>query len=144
MGQSVTQLCDKRTFVVNFETVNALGQGRYYFGLAPNCPVEDAIVADWGNPLDPLQGAANDYISSGSCPVSGVGVKQQPAQQAADITRLEKSQPPLLLQEVAYRTLILFRFSFARRLLSCGLFRGCFFRDGLVGSWFLRCRFFSG
>lgn len=99
VGQSVTQLCDKRTFVVNFETVNALGQGRYYFGLAPNCPVQDAIVADWGNPLDPLQGAANEYISTGSCPVSGVGVKQQPAQQAADINRLEKPQPPLLLQK---------------------------------------------
>ncbi|RUO65621.1 C-terminal peptidase (prc) [Pseudidiomarina planktonica] len=104
VGQSVTQLCDKRTFVVNFETVNALGQGRYYFGLAPNCPVQDAIVADWGNPLDPLQGAANEYISTGSCPASGSAVaglaeKQQPAEQADTLSDSQTKRPPLLIEK---------------------------------------------
>ncbi|MEX1222311.1 MAG: S41 family peptidase [Idiomarina sp.] len=104
VGQSVSQLCDKRTFVVNFETVNALGQGDYYFGLAPNCPVQDAIVADWGNPQDPLQGAANEYISTGSCPASGSGVtglveKQQPASQAATLSDSQTERPPLLIEK---------------------------------------------
>jgi len=68
VGQQPEELCDKVTFAINFETVNSEGEGQYYGGIAPNCSVDDEIVADWGNPEDPLTAAANTYISTGSCP----------------------------------------------------------------------------
>ena len=51
------QLCDKVTFAINFETVNSEGDGRYFDGIAPTCPVPDRIVADWGSFDDPLTGS---------------------------------------------------------------------------------------
>ncbi|MCK7458267.1 S41 family peptidase [Idiomarina aminovorans] len=68
VGQQPEDLCDKVTFAINFETVNSEGEGRYYDGIAPDCSVDDEIVADWGSPEDPLTAAANTYISTGSCP----------------------------------------------------------------------------
>ena len=70
VGQLITPLCDKRTFVVNFETVNALDEGRYFDGLQPTCPAIDTIATDWGDPADPLLAAASSYIETGSCPVA--------------------------------------------------------------------------
>lgn len=70
VGQQPTQLCDKITFAINFESVNSEGQGKYYNGLPPTCPVEDKIRADWGDEKDPLTGAAYNYIETGSCPVT--------------------------------------------------------------------------
>ncbi len=63
-------LCNKVTFAINFETVNAEGEGQYYDGLAPTCEVEDQIIADWGSEQDPLTGAAYNYIETGSCPAT--------------------------------------------------------------------------
>ena len=70
VGQQPEQLCDKVTFAINFETVNAEGEGQYYDGLAPTCEVEDQIIADWGSEQDPLPGAAYSYIETGSCPAT--------------------------------------------------------------------------
>ena len=70
VGQQPEQLCDKVTFAINFETVNAEGEGQYYDGLAPTCEVEDQIIADWGSEQDPLTGAAYSYIETGSCPAT--------------------------------------------------------------------------
>ncbi|MTJ02030.1 S41 family peptidase [Idiomarina piscisalsi] len=70
VGQQPEQLCDKVTFAINFETVNAEGEGKYYNGLAPTCEVEDEIVANWGSEQDPLTGAAYSYIETGSCPAT--------------------------------------------------------------------------
>ena len=70
VGQQPEQLCDKVTFAINFETVNAEGEGQYYDGLAPTCEVEDQIIADWGSEQDPLTGAAYNYIETGSCPAT--------------------------------------------------------------------------
>lgn len=68
VGQQPEELCDKVTFAINFETVNSEGEGQYYDGIAPNCAVDDQIIADWGSSEDPLTAAANTYISTGSCP----------------------------------------------------------------------------
>ena len=70
VGQQPEQLCDKVTFAINFETVNAEGEGKYYNGLAPTCEIEDEIVANWGSEQDPLTGAAYSYIETGSCPAT--------------------------------------------------------------------------
>lgn len=70
VGQVPEQLCDKVTFAINFETVNSEGDGRYFDGIAPTCPVQDRIVADWGSFDDPLTAAARNYLETGNCPVS--------------------------------------------------------------------------
>ncbi len=76
VGQQPQQLCDKVTFAINFETVNSEGNGQYYDGLTPDCSVDDAIVADWGEFADPLTGAARDYIINGQCPVSTAAMER--------------------------------------------------------------------
>jgi C-terminal processing protease CtpA/Prc len=67
VGQVPEQLCDKRTFVVNFETVNALDQGRYFDGLAPNCSASDELMGDWASPDDPMLQAAAYHMVYNQC-----------------------------------------------------------------------------
>lgn len=67
VGQIPELLCDKRAFVVNFETVNAIDEGRYYDGLAPNCSAEDILVGDWGDENDPMLQAAAYHMTYGQC-----------------------------------------------------------------------------
>lgn len=74
VGQVPSAICDKRTFVVNFETVNANNQGRYFTGLAPRCTAPDTLVGDWGDPNDPLLAEVAHHIANGSC---SAGVQQQ-------------------------------------------------------------------
>lgn len=52
---------------INFQTVNALGQGDYFDGLQPNCPVAETITGDWGVTTDPLYAEALNYIDNGRC-----------------------------------------------------------------------------
>jgi len=96
VGQIPEPLCDKRTFVVNFETVNALGEGQYYDGIAPTCAVQERIVGDWGDPQDPLQATANHYINNGNC-----GVSQTQSLRALDSqqTTSKATQRPMTLPE---------------------------------------------
>ncbi|WP_258241191.1 S41 family peptidase [Pseudidiomarina homiensis] len=67
VGQSPQPFCDKRSFVINFETVNADGEGRYFDGLAPQCSAADTLAGDWGVNGDPLLDEAKYFISFGSC-----------------------------------------------------------------------------
>ncbi|MDX1706247.1 S41 family peptidase [Pseudidiomarina sp.] len=67
VGQVPRAICDKRTFVVNFETVNANNQGRYFDGLPAQCTAPDTLVGDWGDPDDPLLAEAGYHIANGSC-----------------------------------------------------------------------------
>ncbi|MBZ9612492.1 S41 family peptidase [Rheinheimera maricola] len=67
VGQQPDIIADYVLFAINFQTVNALGQGEYFDGLQPNCPVTDAITGDWGVAEDPLYAEALSYIATGSC-----------------------------------------------------------------------------
>ncbi|KFZ30126.1 hypothetical protein IDSA_11790 [Pseudidiomarina salinarum] len=67
VGQVPRSICDKRTFVVNFETLNANDNGRYFDGLAPQCTAPDTLVGDWGHLDDPLLAEAGYHIANGSC-----------------------------------------------------------------------------
>lgn len=55
---------------VNFETVNALGMGRYDNGLAPACEVADDLDHQLGDPAEARLAGALQYIRTGSCPVT--------------------------------------------------------------------------
>ena len=56
---------------VSFETVNALGMGRYDSGLAPTCEVPDDLDHQLGDPAEARLASALHYIKTGSCSVPG-------------------------------------------------------------------------
>lgn len=64
--QPVNQ-CGSTFSVVNFESVNALGQGRYFDGLAPTCPVAEDFKQSLGQPAEPLLMSALFHADRGVC-----------------------------------------------------------------------------
>ncbi len=56
--------------VVNFEGVNALGQGRYFEGLAPSCLAGEDFSLPIGDLSDPLLVAAAFHADNGGCPTA--------------------------------------------------------------------------
>lgn len=70
--------CGNTFSVVNFESVNARNEGRYFDGFAPTC----AVAEDFGQPLgaaaEPLLAAAARFADRGSCPpAAGDGPTQR-------------------------------------------------------------------
>jgi C-terminal peptidase prc len=84
VGQSPRSICDKRTFVVNFETVNADFEGRYFNGIPADCEVADVLVGDWGDVNDPLLVATRNHIATGSCQAIGAQATQTQQRQTSD------------------------------------------------------------
>ncbi len=76
IGMNPTEICDHRVFAINFETVNALGEGRYFDGLPAKCSAVDRIVGDWGDVNDPLLAEGLHYLQTGSCSQSSVSSKK--------------------------------------------------------------------
>ena len=65
-----TPYCSYSYSAVNFEAVNARGEGRYYDGLSPTCAVADDFTGSLGNADEPLTAAALSYLATGTCPAS--------------------------------------------------------------------------
>ncbi|MEJ2042808.1 MAG: S41 family peptidase [Reinekea sp.] len=53
--------------IVNFESINANGEGHYYDGIAPQCTVTENGILPWGDAGDSLTAAALNHIHNGSC-----------------------------------------------------------------------------
>ena len=64
--------CGNTFSAVNFETVNALGQGRYYNGLLPTCPAADEFKGVLGTAAEALTAAAAEFLQTGVCPTVAV------------------------------------------------------------------------
>jgi hypothetical protein len=60
--------CGTTWSIVNFESLNARGEGRYFDGIAATCPVAEDFTQPVGAATDPLMVAALTYSDSGSCP----------------------------------------------------------------------------
>lgn len=56
--------CDVTVSAVNFEAINARGEGRYHDGLAPTCPVAEDFTGAFGDASEKLFAAANAYLFS--------------------------------------------------------------------------------
>ena len=63
--------------VVNFESVNARNEGRYFSGFAPTCAVAENFSLPTGHTSDPLLVAAAYHADNGACPV-GTALREQP------------------------------------------------------------------
>lgn len=73
VGFTPQDWCGNVYSVVNFESLNANGQGRYYQGLPLTCPVADDFSRDLGDPAETLTAAAIGYLQTGSCPATAGG-----------------------------------------------------------------------
>jgi hypothetical protein len=81
--------CGTTFSAVEFESRNAQGVGRYFDGLAPNCPVADDLDHALGDPAERLTATALNHIDTGACPTSA----------ARDAPRsLRRARPPLSLE----------------------------------------------
>lgn len=69
--------CGSTYSVVNFESVNASNEGRYFDGFNATCPVADDTSWPLGSTGEPLLATALAHADTGSCPVSSSRVKPQ-------------------------------------------------------------------
>lgn len=76
VGQQPAPICDKIVFAINFQTVNAEGDGDYFDGIQPTCQASDTVRTDWGDPADPLLGEALHVLANGSCSASAVAMAE--------------------------------------------------------------------
>lgn len=76
VGFQPTDQCGKTWSIVNFESVNALGQGRYFDGLAATCAVAEDFTQPLASAGDPLARTALAHADSGSC--GPVGARATP------------------------------------------------------------------
>lgn len=85
--------CDTTFNVVNFESVNARNEGRYFDGFLPSCAVAEDFSRALGAPDEPLLAAASRHADSGSCPAGTGGVTRQ-RPMAAGAARPPGGEPP--------------------------------------------------
>jgi C-terminal processing protease CtpA/Prc len=83
---------------VNFETLNALGQGRYESGFSPDCAVPDDLDRELGHPQEARLAAALHHVRFGVCPAAPAGAlaRRTPAPPATPIG--EAGVPQMWLQ----------------------------------------------
>jgi len=74
-GFNPVDSCGKTISAVNFESVNANGEGRYYDGIAPTCSATDDFSRPLGDLKESLTSVAASYLVSGTCPASAVRVQ---------------------------------------------------------------------
>lgn len=65
--------CGQTWSLVNFESRNALGQGGYYRGLEPQCPVAEDFTLSLDDPREPLVATALRHAQGFGCSVSAGG-----------------------------------------------------------------------
>ena len=93
-GFSPTTSCSSTFSAVNFESLNALGEGRYYDGIAATCPVADDFSGPLGDVSEKLIAAAVGYLQTGACPaVAPAAADRAAALSAARQSRDARPEP---------------------------------------------------
>jgi hypothetical protein len=69
--------CGLTYSLINFDSVNAKGEGGYYNGLAATCRVAEDFTKSMEDPTEPLTAAAVGHASGQGCPAAS-GPDQQP------------------------------------------------------------------
>lgn len=72
VGFVPVESCGSTISAVNFETLNARGEGAYYDGIAASCAVAEDFDKALGDPNETLTAAALGYLQNGRCPALGV------------------------------------------------------------------------
>jgi len=71
--------CGETYSVVNFETVNASSQGRYFDGLDPRCTIAEDFSKALGALDEPLLAAARNHADGIGCPALDIAARQSPS-----------------------------------------------------------------
>jgi hypothetical protein len=74
--------CGTTYSVVNFESVNARSEGRYFDGFQATCAVAEDFSRPIGSTTDPLLIAAAHHMDNGACP-AGTALREQPQSRRA-------------------------------------------------------------
>jgi carboxyl-terminal processing protease len=74
--------CGTTYSVVNFESINARNEGRYFDGLQATCVVAENFARPIGDNNDPLLVAGAAHIDTGLCP-AGTALREQPLSRSA-------------------------------------------------------------
>ncbi len=77
VGFVPTSRCSQTYSVVNFESVNARNEGRYWDGFDATCAVPENFSVPQGAAADPLLAAATRLADGGSCPAVAQGAQDQ-------------------------------------------------------------------
>jgi hypothetical protein len=86
--------CGTTYNVVNFESVNARFEGRYFDGFAATCPVAEDYARALGAPGEPLLDAARYYADNGSCPATALARQRSQPLRAGAPHRAEAPDSP--------------------------------------------------
>jgi hypothetical protein len=86
VGSVAGNNCGTTWSIVNFESLNARGEGRYFDGIAATCAVAEDFTQPMASSGDPLLKAALAYSDSGSCP--------QPTARAVPLYRRSAGDAP--------------------------------------------------
>lgn len=73
VGSQPVSSCERSWSVVNFESVNQRGEGRYWDGFAPDCAVAESYAGPQDARGDALLDAALVRLESGQCPSAAAG-----------------------------------------------------------------------
>lgn len=73
VGFVPAQACSRSWSIVNFESVNERGEGRYWDGFTPTCAVAEDFRSPQNAPADALFGAALARIDGRACPAVADG-----------------------------------------------------------------------
>lgn len=79
--------CGTTYSIVNFESVNARSEGRYFDGFAPTCSVTEDLSREIGALDDPLLVAAAYHVDNGVCPA---GTAREQAQAKSTTSAMRK------------------------------------------------------
>jgi carboxyl-terminal processing protease len=84
VGFSPRNNCGSTYSAVNFESLNANGDGRYHDGIAASCPASDDFTGPLGVAGEKLTAGALSYLQTGTCPVA---VGPAPSARALSLAR---------------------------------------------------------
>ncbi len=93
VGFSPRDNCGSTYSAVNFESLNANGQGRYYDGIVASCAAADDFSGALGDASEKLTAAAMSYLQTGSCPVAAAPGTQSRALGLPRGTRGASTEP---------------------------------------------------
>jgi hypothetical protein len=84
--------CASTISAVNFESFNALGEGRYYNGITATCAVADDFSGALGSPAERLTAAATSYLQTGVCPPAAAAERERAAALSRS-SRIQGTEP---------------------------------------------------
>ena len=97
VGFLPTARCGTTYSVVNFESVNARGEGRYFDGFAASCRVDEDFRQPLGSAGDPLIAAARQHAETGACPASSPASAATASARRRGLATRDGPEPPGML-----------------------------------------------